>query len=197
MRSMKLSASVKLTAIAATLFAGSAVADVTYNTDQGHTEVKFSWSHAGVSIQSGEFQEASGTLSLADDIEESTVEVTINPDSISTGVKALDDELKSDQFFDIKTYPEVTFKSTGIEKTGDESMDVTGDLTMHGVTKEVVLKVDMNHQGPHPLGGSFDYYKGEWIALTASTVIDHQAFGVGSYSTGAITINITTEMKAE
>ena len=179
------------------LLAGSAFADVTYQTDQGHTEVRFSWSHAGVSIQTGEFEEASGTVILADELEKSTLDVTINPASVSTGIEALDDELKSADFFEVATYPEITFKSTGVVKTGDTTMDVTGDLTMHGVTKEVTLEANITHQGPHPLGGSFDYYKGEWIAIEATTVIDHQAFDVGGYSTGAITINIVSEMKAE
>ncbi len=191
------STTIKLATLASVLFAGSAFADTTYRTDQGHTEVNFSWSHAGVSIQSGEFQEASGTVTLADDFGNSSVEVTVNPASVSTGIVALDDELKSADFFEVETYPEITFKSTGVVKTGDTAMDVTGDLTMHGVTKEVVLKAEITHQGPHPLGSSFDYYKGEWIAIKASTTIDHQAFDVGGYSTGAITIDIVSEMKAE
>lgn len=199
MRSMKLPAAVKMATLASVLFAVSVpvAADTMYKTDQGHTEVRVSWSHAGVSIQTGEFQEASGTVNLAKDIEKSTVDVTVNPGSVSTGVAALDDELKSDLFFDIETYPEITFKSKKVVKTGETTLDVVGDLTMHGTTKEVTLKTVLTHQGPHPLGSSFDYYKGEWIAITATTEIDHQAFGVGSYSTGAITITITSEMKAE
>ncbi len=197
MQSFKSSAPLKLVALASMLFAGSAFADATYLTDQGHTEVRFSWSHAGVTIQTGEFEEASGKATLADDLENSTLEVTINPASLDTGFKALDDELKTEAFFNVETYPEITFKSTSVVKTGEATMDVVGDLTMHGVTKEVTLQGEITMQGEHPLGGTFDYYKGEWIAINATTEIDHQAFGIGPFSTGPITVEIVSEMKAE
>ena len=74
-------------------------------------------------------------------------------------------------------------------------MDIVGDLTIHGVTKEVTFATEMVHKGEHPLGKSFDSYKGEWVAFNATTEIDHQAFDVGGFSTGPITISITTEMK--
>ncbi len=197
MQSFKSSTPLKLAALASMLFAGSAFADATYLTDQGHTEVRFSWSHAGVTIQTGEFEEASGKATLADDLENSTLEVTINPASLDTGFKALDDELKTEAFFNVETYPEITFKSTSVVKTGETTMDVVGDLTMHGITKEVTLQGEITLQGEHPLGGTFDYYKGEWIAINATTEIDHQAFGIGPFSTGPITVEIVSEMKAE
>ena len=196
MRRTKISTSFKLAACAAVLFSGSAFADTMFKTDPGHTEVKFSWDHAGVSIQSGEFDKASGTLMLADDVEKSTMEMTIDATSVSTGFEALDKHLKSADFLEVETYPEMTFKSTAVAKTGDNTLDVTGDLTIHGVTNEVTLKVENTHQGEHPLGKAFDSYKGEWVAFKATTDIDHMAFGVGGFSTGPITINIITEMKA-
>ncbi len=196
MRSIKSPVSFKIAAVAAALFAGSAMADVTYNTDQGHTEVKFSWNHAGVSIQSGEFDTAAGTVVLADDIEKSTVEMTIDAASVSTGFEALDTHLKSADFLEVETHPTMTFKSTSVAKTGDTTMDVTGDLTLHGVTKEVTMSAEITHQGPHPVGQALDYYKGEWLGLKATTDIDHQAFGVGGFSTGPITVTFISELKA-
>jgi len=186
----------KLAALATAIFTGSAFADTTFKTDQGHTEVMFSWSHAGVSVQNGEFEKASGTLKLADDMEKSTVEVSIDANSLSSGFEALDKHLKSKDFLEVETYPEMTFKSKSVAMTGETSMDVVGDLTIHGVTKEVTLAAEMTHKGPHPLGKAIDYYKGDWIAFKASTEIDHQEFGVGGFSTGPITITINTEMKA-
>lgn len=193
---MRSSTLTKAVAIAVSLTAGTAFADMTFKTDQGHTEVFFSWSHAGVSIQTGEFEKAEGTVTLADKMEDSTVEVVIDASSVSSGVSALDDHLKSPDFLEVEKYPNMTFKSTSIKMTGDTTMDVTGDLTIHGVTKEVTLTTEMTHKGPHPLGKSIDYYKGEWVAFQATTEIDHQAFGVGGFSTGPITININTELKA-
>jgi polyisoprenoid-binding protein YceI len=190
--------SVLVWAIAAlTVLPGAAVAAQTYATDQGHTEVLFGWSHAGVSMQHGEFTVAKGTLNLADDIEKSSVSVVIDANSLHSGFAALDKDLKSANFLDVKTYPEITFQSTAITKTGDKSLDVTGDLTIHGVTKPVTLKAVITLQGTHPMGKFFDYYKGSWIAFKATTEIDHQAFEVGSFSTGPISIEINTEMKAK
>ncbi|MEH6525424.1 MAG: YceI family protein [Sneathiella sp.] len=174
----------------------SAFAAETYYTDQGHTEVLFSWNHAGVSIQSGEFTMASGKLSLdPDDVGQSTIDVTIDANSLSTGFGPLDTDLKSKNFLDVETFPEITFKSTKVTKTGENTADVTGDLTIHGVTKPVTLKTTMTHRGDHPVAAVIDYYKGKWVAFSATTEIDHQAFGVGPFSTGPITISIVTEMK--
>lgn len=182
----------------AALLAAPAALAATYKTDQGHTEVRFSWSHAGVSMQSGEFTEAEGTLELdAENPEASSLTVTIQADSVSTGFGPLDDHLSSADFLEVATYPEITFVSTGIEKTGDKTAKVTGDLTIHGTTHSVVLDTTMTHLGPHPLGGALEYYQGEWAAFEATTTIDHQAFGVGGFSTGPITIQIVSELKAE
>ena len=168
----------------------------TYYTDQGHTEVRFGWSHAGVSMQTGEFTTAKGKLVLdPDNVEQSSVTVTIDAASVSTGFGPLDDHLKSKDFLEVETYPEITFVSTSVKKTGDKTADVTGDLTIHGVTKPVTLKTTLTHRGEHPLGGAIDYYKGQWVAFSATTEIDHQAFNVGGFSTGPISITISTELK--
>jgi len=184
-------------AMFASLLTNNLLAEVTYVSDQGHTEVFFSWLHAGISTQNGEFTSAVATLDLADDMEQSALNVVIETVSLSSGFEELDKVLKSEDFFDIETYPEMTFNSSSIKKTGDNTLDVTGDLTIHGVTKEVTLAAEMTHKGPHPLGGAMDYYKGDWIAFTATTEIDHQEFEVGAFSTGPITITINTQMKAE
>jgi polyisoprenoid-binding protein YceI len=176
---------------------GSAFADQVYVTDQGHTEIRFGWNHSGVSRQHAEFTEARGTLNLADDIEKSSIDVTINASSGSTGFEPLDKHLKSKDFLEVETYPEITFKSTSIKKKGEKTLEVTGDLTMHGVTKPVVLDVEMTHKGKHPVAAFIDYYKGSWVAFRATTEIDHMAFKVGSFSTGPIAIEINTEMKAK
>lgn len=176
---------------------GSAIADQVYVTDQGHTEIRFGWNHSGVSRQHAEFTEAKGTLKLADDIEKSSIDVTINTPSLSTGFEPLDKHLKSKDFLEVETYPEITFKSTSVKKTGEKTLEVTGNLTMHGVTKPVVLNAEMTHKGKHPVAAFIDYYKGSWVAFRATTEIDHMAFKVGSFSTGPIAIEINTEMKAK
>ena len=184
-----------LTAMA--VLPGSVLAGQSFVTDQGHTEVLFGWNHSGVSMQHGEFTVAEGTLNLEDSIEKSSISVVIDANSVSTGVEALDKHLRSADFLEVETYPEITFKSTAIKKTGDRSYDVTGNLTMHGVTQPVTLKTEMTHRGAHPVAKFIDYYKGDWVAFRATTEIDHMAFKVGSFSTGPIAIEINTEMKAK
>jgi len=192
----------KKTLISSAVFAASALmslgaqADGTYVTDQGHTEIVFGWSHAGVSLQHGEFTKAVGTLELAEKMEDSKISVTIEADSLSSGFEPLDKHLKSADFFEVETYPEITFVSTSVDEKEENMLEVTGDLTIHGVTKPVTLQAELTHKGEHPLGKNLDYYKGEWVAFSATTEIDHQAFGVGGFSTGPITIEINTEMKA-
>lgn len=173
-----------------------ALAAETYYTDQGHTEVRFGWNHAGVSMQTGEFTTASGKLVLdPDNVEQSSISVTIDAASVSTGFEALDTHLKSQDFLEVETYPEITFESTAVERTGDMTANLTGDLTIHGVTKPVTLETTLTHRGEHPVAAALDYYKGQWVAFSAMTEIDHQAFDVGGFSTGPISISIVTEMK--
>ena len=178
-------------------FSTGALADKTFVSDQGHTEVMFGWSHVGITRQNGEFTKSVATVNLAENIVDSTVEVEIDTSSLSSGFDKLDEHLMSADFLEVETYPTITFESTEVEMTGDNTMNVTGDLTIHGVTKPVVLEAEMTLNGEHPLAGSFDYYKGDWIAIQASTEIDHQAFEVGGFSTGPIAITINTEMKAQ
>ncbi len=174
----------------------SAIAAETYFSDQGHTEVRFGWNHAGVSMQHGEFTKANAKLSLdPDNVENSSIEATIDATSLSTGFEPLDKDLKSKNYLEVETYPQITFKSTSVKRTGDDTADITGDLTIHGVTQPVTLKAKLTHRGAHPVAKFIDYYKGQWIAFSATTEIDHQAFKVGAFSTGPISIWISTEMK--
>ncbi|MEO3416832.1 YceI family protein [Roseovarius sp. CAU 1744] len=185
------------TTLAALFLAATPALATTYKTDQGHTEVRFSWSHAGVSVQSAEFTVATGTLELdPENPAGASLTATVQADSLATGFGPLDDHVKSADFLEVETYPEITFVSTGVEVTGENTANVTGDLTIHGTTLPVTLDATMTHIGEHPLGGAIDYYKGDWVAFSATTEIDHQAFGVGGFSTGPITIDIVTEMKA-
>ena len=193
-------------AVSGTLFALSIAgasdalhAAETYKFDQGHTEISFGWSHAGVSMQHGEFTRADGTLVLdPENIENSAINVTIDMSSVSTGVTALDTHLKNSDFFDVEKFPIATFESTAVKRTGDKTADVTGDLTIHGVTKPVTLKITLTHRGSHPVGQYLSDYKGSWVAFAGEAEIRHLEFGVGSYPSGnndKIKVRISTEMK--
>jgi polyisoprenoid-binding protein YceI len=168
-----------------------------FATDQGHTEVRVSWNHAGVSIQTAEFEKASGILTLDEaNPENSKIDVEIDVTSISSGFEKLDTHLKSADFLNVEKNPTATFKSTSVKKTGDKTADITGDFTLNGVTKPITLNATLTHIGDHPVGKALDYYKGKWVAFAATTTIEnHQDYNVGGFSTGPLTIEIVTEMK--
>jgi polyisoprenoid-binding protein YceI len=174
------------------LVAGSAIAaPVRYDLDPNHTQVAFSWTHFGFSHPAGRFDKVEGDFRFDPaDPTKSTVTVTIPVDSIDTGVAKLDAHLKSPDFFDAARYPTATFKSTHVERAGEHGLKVSGDLTLHGVTKPVVLDVVINKVGPHPMGGRAA------AGFDARTTIKRSDFGISNYVPNVsdeITINITTE----
>jgi polyisoprenoid-binding protein YceI len=135
------------------LAAGTTVAaPVPYRLDPKHTQVHFGWSHFGFSHLEGRFDKFDADFRFDPaDPTRSSVTVTIPVDSIDTGVPALDEHLRSADFFDAAQFPTATFKSSKVERIGDNALKVSGDLTMHGVTRPVVLDVTINKVGPHPM----------------------------------------------
>jgi polyisoprenoid-binding protein YceI len=118
----------------------------TWEIDPAHSTIEFSVKHMMVSTVKGQFEKVKGTTELDDkDVTKSTLEVTIDLASVNTHEPKRDGHLKSPDFFDIAKYPTATFKSTKVQKAG-KKLKVTGDLTLHGVTKPVVLDVE----GPSP-----------------------------------------------
>jgi polyisoprenoid-binding protein YceI len=183
--------------IASSLFAlvfaaGAAIASpVQYDMDANHTRVDFSWTHFGFSHPMGRFDKFEGDFRFDPaDPTKSTVSVTIPIDSIDTGVAKLDAHLKSPDFFDTARYPTATFKSTRVEANGEHGLKVTGDLTLHGVTRPVVLDVVVNRIGPHPMGGRAA------AGFDATTTIKRSDFDISNYVPNVsdeIAISISTE----
>ncbi len=123
-----------------------------YDIDTGHTQITFGWNHLGFSNNSGNLEKITGTFQLdTADLTKSSVEVTMPLDGLHTGVSKLDDHLKTGEFFDAAKYPNITFKSTKVEKSGAEALKLTGDLSMHGVTKPVTLNVKINKIGDNAM----------------------------------------------
>ena len=115
----------------------------TWDVDPAHSTVEFSVRHMMVTTVKGQFQKVKGTVELDEkDPTKSTVEVSIETASIDTREAKRDAHLKSPDFFDAAKFPAITFKSTKVEKAGKGKFKVTGDLTMHGITKAVVLAVE-------------------------------------------------------
>ena len=141
---MKLSSKIlTLAAVAAALVSAASAAVETYSIDPVHSSVGFTIRHI-VSHVPGQFTKFSGTLVVdRDNLEASTVEATIDVGSVSTNNDKRNDDLKSPSFFDAAKFTTMSFKSKSWKKTGDGTFDVTGDLTIKEVTKEVVLKVTL------------------------------------------------------
>ena len=146
----------------------------TWSVDAAHSSVGFSVRHMMIANVRGEFREVAGTLHLnAAQPEDSSVSVTINAASIETREPARDAHLKSADFFDVEKYPEITFHSTEWSSKNDDELLVKGDLTIHGVTKEVVLRAE----GPtEPVK---DPWGGTRIGFSAKTKINRKDFGLG------------------
>src|SRR6202521_2130291 len=138
-----LARAISVTALAAALSLPAAAATSTWQIDPNHSAAQFAVRHLAISTVRGAFTKVSGTVQLDDkDVSKSSVEVTIDAASVDTRVPDRDKDLRSDRFFDVEKYPTLTFKSTKVEQVEVGKLKVTGDLTIHGVTKQVVLDVE-------------------------------------------------------
>lgn len=125
-----------------------------YSFDKAHTQILFFVNHLGFSNSQGEFHDYDGKILFdMDNPETSSVEVTIQTASIDMDDEKWDDHMRNEDFFHVEKYPTMEFKSTDIKVTGENTADITGDLTLLGVTKPVTLHVTHNKTGQHPMNG--------------------------------------------
>jgi polyisoprenoid-binding protein YceI len=159
--------------LAVALSLPAAAATSTWQIDPNHSAAQFAVRHLAISTVRGAFTKVSGTIQFDDkDIAKSSVDVTIDAASVDTRVADRDKDLRSDRFFDVEKYPTLSFKSTKVEQTEVGKLKVTGDLTIHGVTKQVVLDVE------GPTAAVKDPWGNQRAAANASTKINRQDFGV-------------------
>ena len=145
----------------------------TWNLDPVHSVAEFKVKHMMISNVKGQFTKLTGVLTYDEtDITKSHVDARIEAASITTREADRDTHLKSAEFFDIEKYPELTFRSTGVKRTGDNELAVTGDLTIHGVTRQVVFAVE----GPTAPGK--DPWGNTRIGLSATTKINRKDYGL-------------------
>ena len=149
--------------VAGTLLSASAYAQTsTWSIDPAHSSVNFVIVHTGVSHVHGAFGNVKGTVALNDkDMTKSTVAATIDTTTVSTGVEARDKHLKSPDFFDAEKNPAMTFKSTSLAKMGGK-MQLTGDLTISGVTKSVTLDLDGPYAAADDARQDDQWILGQW-----------------------------------
>jgi polyisoprenoid-binding protein YceI len=163
-------------ALALASFASAAsAAPLTFDIDQAHSQVGFSIRHFFSKVP-GQFKDFSGTIVMDPNTPAaSSVEVTIQAASISTGNDGRDKHLRSPDFFAADSFPTLTFKSTKVDSAGKDRVKVTGDLTMHGVTKSVVLDVEFLGMGEVGVGGKS---WGTKAGFDATTSVNRHDFGI-------------------
>jgi polyisoprenoid-binding protein YceI len=160
-------------ALAGVLAFPASAATTTWQIDPAHTAAGFAVKHLMISTVRGQFKGISGAVTWDDqDISKSSIDVTIDATTVDTSEPMRDKDLKSEKFFDVAKYPTITFKSKKIENVSAGKLKVTGDLTIHGVTKEVVLDVE----------GPSNPVKDPWgntrLAASATTKVNRQDYGV-------------------
>ena len=144
-----------------------------WNLDPAHSAAEFKVKHMMISNVKGKFSNMSGSLKLDEaDVTRSSVEASIPLASLSTGDAQRDGHLKSADFFDAEKFPVLTFKSTAVKRTGDGELAVTGDLTLHGVTKAVTFAVE------GPSAPSKDPWGNFRVGLSATARINRKDFGL-------------------
>lgn len=175
-------------------FATFAAAQVqTWQIDPAHSKPQFAVRHLGISTVRGSFQKVTGTVQYdPGDVTKTVVEATIDTTSVDTGNDSRDNDLRGANYFDVQKFPAMTFKSKRAEAAGQGQIKLTGDLTIKGVTKEVVLMVD------GPSAPITDPRGGKHMGAEAATKVSRHDFGVnggGALIGDEIKITIDVEMK--
>jgi polyisoprenoid-binding protein YceI len=164
----------------------------TWQLDPMHSAAQFAVRHMEISTIRGAFTKLSGTVQYdPTDPAKSSVDATIDPASVDTRVEMRDNDLRSSKYFDVQKFPTITFKSKRVEPAGTGKLKVAGDLTIHGVTKEVVLDVD----GP---SASFKDPRGNMhMGASATTTINRRDFGVGNIPAAMIGEDVAITLDLE
>ncbi|PZQ44735.1 MAG: polyisoprenoid-binding protein [Micavibrio aeruginosavorus] len=180
-----------LLAVAALFGSTTAHAADTYAFDPTHTSVIWSAVHFGNSSPHGIFSNIEGSLTLDEaNPAASKLDVTVPIDKLATGIDKFNTHLLSKDFFNVAEFPTAKFVSTKVEKTGDKTAKVTGDLTLVGVTKPVTLDVTFNNKGINPMN------KKETVGFSASGVIKRSEFGI-KYALPNVSDDVVLEIEAE
>lgn len=168
----------------------------TFAIDRNHTRIEFSAKHMMVSNVRGSFEDFSGSIELEEDDPASTrATAVIKTASIWTGVEMRDNHLRSDDFFAAEKYPDMTFASTAVEKTGDGTYKVTGDLTIRDVTRPITLDVEVEGQIVDPYGN-------ERVGISARGRLNRRDWGLNwnqAIEAGGVVVsdNINLSVEAE
>ncbi len=172
--------------------AQSALSPGTWSIDPSHSSVNFVVRHLMISRVRGRFADVSGAIEVAENVPDSKVNVIIKADSIDTREPQRDEHLRSADFFDAARFPLIEFHSTAVNPAGAGSK-LSGDLTIHGVTRPVALDLEFLGVGNDPWGGTR-------AAFSASGEIDREAFGLTynqALETGGVVVGKTVRIEVE
>ena len=148
------------------------LAGTRWEIDPAHTSVEFAVKHMKIATVKGRFAELSATLAVgSDDLASATVAVDIDAASIDTRSAQRDEHLRSADFFDVANHPRLTFRSRSVAAKGDGEYRIVGDLTIRGVTRELVLDAEFQGSGRDPWGGTR-------LGFTAAGRVDRREFGL-------------------
>ncbi len=180
------------TLVAATILASApALAAEEWQFDHAHTMIGFTVDHLGFATMYGVFTEFDGTVLLdQDDPANSSVSVTIDPASVDTRYADRDAHLASDDFFDVANNPSIAFESTSVNVTGENTAEVTGDLTMLGTTNPVTLDVTLNQLGPNP------FFETPTAGFSATATLNRSDWGI-DFGVPAIGDEVAVIIEAE
>jgi len=162
----------------------------TYTIDPNHTHATFSFQHLGFSTFHGKIPAKSGTIVLDRERRTGTIDVAFDVAALTTAVPDFDAHLRSRDFFEVERYPTATFKSSRITFDGDAPAGATGDLTIKGISKPVVLKITSFNCGPHPMA------KVPACGSNARATIKRSDYGM-TYGGGAVKDEITLDIEVE
>lgn len=147
-------------------------APVSYQMDPNHTYPSFEADHMGISVWRGKFNKSNGTLVVDKAAGTGSVDVSIDMDSVDFGLDSMNEQAKASEFFDVAKYPKATYKGRLEDFVDGAPTRAVGDLTLHGITRPVDLKIDLFRCTPHPL------YKRELCGANASAVFKRDEFGL-------------------
>jgi polyisoprenoid-binding protein YceI len=172
----------------------AAVQAGTYKLDPAHGKITWSVTHFGFSTYIGQFSHVDATLKIDPKAVGATaLNVTVDANSLGTLNPALDTHLKSKDFLDVAAFPTAAFKATKVAQTGPKTADITGELTLHGVTKPVVVHATFNQAGPNPLDKKYE------LGFAGTAEIMRSEFGIKAYVpaiSDKVTLTIEAEFKA-
>jgi polyisoprenoid-binding protein YceI len=146
----------------------AAVPTGTWAVDPSHTRVEFQVKHLGISTVRGHFSDFEGVLVLGD---HANARGSVSAASVDTNEPKRDEHLRSPDFFDVEQHPRIEFESTAIETVDEDTFRIAGDLTLHGVTRELVLDVEITGAGTDPWGG-------ERVGLEVTGELDRSDYGM-------------------